>query len=156
MTRMRVQSLRQNVRRGFTLIEAAIVTAIVGIGIVGMLELMAAGTMANTESTELTTAMGLATSIHEKALGISYTNLMAALDNKTYSPPIDANNNALNELGTWNQSVNVSYVDQNRITSTVPDTQEEPTARITVSVMHNQRVVYQASWLAAASDWALP
>ena len=51
-------------KRGFTLIEAAIVTAIVGFGVVGMLELMAAGTMANTESTELTTAMVLAGNIH--------------------------------------------------------------------------------------------
>ena len=42
--------------RGFTLIEAAIVTAIVGIGIVGVLELLAAGSMSNAESTKLTTA----------------------------------------------------------------------------------------------------
>ena len=34
-------------RGGFTLIEAAIVTAIVGIGIVGVLELLCAGSMAN-------------------------------------------------------------------------------------------------------------
>jgi Tfp pilus assembly protein PilV len=149
-------SSRRPVRRGFTLIEAAIVTVIVGIGIVAMLELMAAGTMANTESTEVTTAMALANSIHERAMSIPYTDLLTTLDNRTFSPPIDANNNSISGLSTWNQQVDVSYVDPNRITFSVPDTQVEPTARLTVTVNHNQRIVYQMTWLSAASEWNLP
>src|SRR5436305_894769 len=101
----RPPSSSTSARRGFTLIEAAIVTAIVGIGIVAMLELMAAGTMANTESTELTTAMALANNIHERSMGTQYVDLLTTFDNKTYSPPIDANNNSIAELSTWNQQV---------------------------------------------------
>jgi type II secretory pathway pseudopilin PulG len=59
-------------RRGFTLIEAAVVTVIIGFGCVGMLELLAAGTMANSEGTELTTGINLANNIREMSLGLSF------------------------------------------------------------------------------------
>src|SRR4051795_8581358 len=79
---------RPRLRRGFTLIEAAIVTVIVGVGVVGMLQLLAAGTMANTDSTELTTAMNLAANMHEMSLSVPYKNIMT-LDGRTFTPPID-------------------------------------------------------------------
>ena len=78
-----------SIRSGFTLIEAAIVTAIVGIGIVGVLELLAAGTMANRDSAELTTAVYLANNINEMTQGVDYNVLKSSYDNHTYDPPID-------------------------------------------------------------------
>jgi type II secretory pathway pseudopilin PulG len=142
--------------RGFTLIEAAIVTVIVGVGIVAMMELMAAGTMANTQATELSTAMCLASNIHERSMCLAYTDLFSTLDNRTYTPPVDANGNGISELSGWQQAVDVSYVDPNCITLTVPDAQTEPTARITVTVSHNNQTVYTMSWIAAASQWPPP
>src|SRR4051812_30000525 len=76
------------IRKGFTLIEAAIVTVIVGVGIVGMLQLLAAGTMANSDSTELTTAMNLAANMHEMSLSVPYKNIMT-LDARSFTPPVD-------------------------------------------------------------------
>lgn len=154
-------------RGGFTLIEAAIVTAIVGIGIVAMLELLAAGTMANNDSTELTTAMNLAQNIHEMSLGIKYTDIMT-LDGRSWSPPVDGQlrfntatppavtsyGNAISNLPNWRQTISVDYVDPDRITMTVPKTQVEPTARIQVTITHNNTIIYQTAWLAAASQWA--
>src|SRR4051812_17096804 len=61
-------------RRGFTLIEAAMVTVIVGVGVVGMLELLAAGTMSNTKGTELTTAINLANNVREITLGLQFVD----------------------------------------------------------------------------------
>jgi len=58
--------------RGFTLIEAAMVTVIVGVGVVAMLQLLAAGTVSNSEGTELTTAINLANNIREMSLGLAY------------------------------------------------------------------------------------
>ena len=153
---MRSPSTRSFARRGFTLIEAAIVTAIVGIGVVAMLELLAAGSMANGDSTELTTAMGLANNIHERMMSTPYADVFTTFDNHSYSPPIDANNNVISEMSNWNQQVNVSYVDPNNITFGVPDTQVEPTSQITVTVNHNNRLVYQMTWLSAASEWTAP
>ena len=59
-------------RRGFTLIESAMVTVIIGVGVVGMLELLAAGTVSNSEGTELTTAINLANNIREMSLGMAF------------------------------------------------------------------------------------
>src|SRR5437762_14079317 len=92
-------------RRGFTLIEAAIVTAIVGIGIVGVLELLAAGSMANADSAELTTAVYLANNINEMVQGVPYANLKATYDNHTYSLPVDATGAGLSGFATWKQVV---------------------------------------------------
>src|SRR5439155_2149211 len=133
------QSRRPAPRRGFTLIEAAIVTVIVGVGIVGMLELMAAGTMANTEATELTTAMGLVSNIHERSLGIAYDQLMTNFNDKTWSPPIDAKANTITSMSNWSQVVDFQYLDPDSIKNAVPDTQPEPTARITVTIKHYNR-----------------
>jgi len=128
------------------LIEAAIVTAIVGIGIVGVLELLAAGTMANRDSAELTTAVYLANNINEMTQGVAYASLKSSYDNHTYDPPIDATGAALGGFTGWKQVVSVKYVDPNLLTSIVPDSQVEPTERVTVSVYHNNVVVYTAVW----------
>jgi type II secretory pathway pseudopilin PulG len=149
-------NLRAPRSRGFTLVEAAIVTAIVGFCIVGVLQLMAAGTMANTEAAETTTAMGLAGNIHERALSVKYPDLFTTFNDKTFSPPIDGRGNAVSDLATWQQVVDVKYVNPNAITVDVPDTQQEPMIRIIVSINRNGRTVFSSSWFAAASEWPLP
>jgi type II secretory pathway pseudopilin PulG len=134
-------------RGGFTLIEAAIVTAIVGIGIVGVLELLCAGTMANADSAELTTAVYLANNIDEMLQGKTYSTLKSTYDNKTYAPPVDATGGALSGFTGWKQVVTVKYVDHNLLTSVVPDAQVEPTSRVTVLILHNGQGVYSATWV---------
>src|SRR3954452_5285302 len=145
----RVMVLR---RGGFTLIEAAIVTAIVGIGIVGVLTLLTARSMANASSAEATTAVYLANNINEMMQGVTYSTLKSTYDNKTYSPPVDGTGTALSGFGNWQQVVTVKYVDHNLITSVVPDTQVEPTCRVTVSVIHNGYAVYTARWIVVQSS----
>lgn len=63
-----------NSRRGFTLIEAALATVIIGIGVVSLLELLAAGSMSNGAATELTLAASLANNIHEISIGLPFTD----------------------------------------------------------------------------------
>lgn len=139
-------------RRGFTLIEAAIVTAIVGIGIVGLLELLAAGSMANINSKQLTTAVFLANNINEMMQGHDYTKLKADFDNKTYQPPKDGRGVNLVGFNDWAQIVDVSYVDPNKLTFVVPEGQVTDTSRVTVKIMTNNEVIYQTQWIAAAPE----
>ena len=139
-------------RAGFTLIEAAIVTAIVGIGVVGVLELLAAGSMANADSTELTTAVYLANNIDEMLQGASYATLKSTYDNHAYSPPVDATGATLSSFSGWQQVVSVKYVDHNLLTSVVPDSQVEPTSRVTVTILHNGYGIYVARWNVASSQ----
>ena len=57
------QSRRRN--RGFTLIEAAMTTVIIGVGFVAMLQLLATGTASNIEGAQTTTGINLAKNVRE-------------------------------------------------------------------------------------------
>src|SRR5687768_1644559 len=135
---------------GFTLIEVAIATVIIGVGFTATLQLLAAGTVSNKEGTELTTAIHLAGNIHEASLQAEYADQFAL--EGVHNPPKDANLRAMADMNGWRQVVDVRYVDRNLLTTAVPDTQVEPTARVTVTVERNGSFVYSTSWIAAASE----
>ena len=138
------------IRRGFTLIEAAIVTVIVGVGVVGLVQLLGAGTMANVQSSEITTAVYLGNNINEMIQGAVYSGIKATYDNKTYSPPVDGCGSTISGLSGWSQVVTVQYVDPNLLTLVVGATQVEPTSLVTAKVIHNGSTVYTAKWIVAA------
>jgi Tfp pilus assembly protein PilV len=155
-------------RAGFTLVEAAMVTVIIGVGVMSMLQLLAAGTAANEDAAELTVAINLANNIHEIALGMPYYDPQTPtvwnskeptvaewdnitdLDGATFNPPVDARRNPIPEYAGWRQSVEVESVKNDKVTVTTPDTTAEPTARVTVTVRHRGRTVYVTSWLVVA------
>jgi prepilin-type N-terminal cleavage/methylation domain-containing protein len=143
----------QQIRNGFTLIEAAVVIIIVGVGIVGLMQLLAAGSMVNASASELTTAVYLANNIDEMLQGQSYATLKSTYDNQTYSGitgPIDATGTVLSEFSGWAQVLSVKYVDDGLLTSVVSDSQYEPTCRVSVTITHHGNAVYTAKWLMAA------
>ena len=137
-------------RAGFTLIEAAIATVIIGVAFTAMLQLIAKGTEANGEGTTLTTAINLAGNIHEAAIRVDYDDIFTLRG--THKPPLNARLQMIAGMNEWTQVVGVSYVDENNLTQSVPDTQYEPTARVTVLIQRNGHEVYRTSWLAAASQ----
>ena len=154
-----------NGRAGFTLIEAALVTSIVGIGVVAMLQLLAAGTTSNSAGAEMTTALNLAKGIREMSLGLAFvddvtpTNWGADagesnvglyddiddLDGKAFNPPIDAMRLTLNDHANWEQRVVVQSVDPDRITVAVPNG-TSPASRITVTINRNGQKICDISW----------
>ncbi len=152
-------------RRGFTLIEAALVTTIISVGVIAMLQLLAAGTVSNQQGTELTTAMNLAKNIREMSLGMSFcdpttpTNWGAEsgeslysyddvddLDGRSFSPPIDVQRQTITEMANWTQAIRVETVDPDFLASPVPNG-SAPANRVTVTVSHNNRTVCTISWL---------
>lgn len=175
------QSPTPRPRRGFTLIEAAITTVIIGVGCVAMLQLLAAGTLANNEGAELTTAINLAGNVREAMTGVAYAdpttpthwgpetgeNNVGAYDDlddfdgQTFSPPIDARRISLGSTySTWAQQVTVESVKPDNLTAAkshltlTPSLR--PTCRCTVSITHNGRQVYTQSWIAAYADSSSP
>jgi len=63
---------RARCARGFTLIEAAMVTVICGVGVMSMLQLLAAGSAENGDAARLTTAMTLANNVREMSLALAF------------------------------------------------------------------------------------
>jgi prepilin-type N-terminal cleavage/methylation domain-containing protein len=167
---------RRTPRRGFTLIETAITTVIVGLGTVAMMALLAAGTASNQDTAALTTAVDLASNIHELCDQLPYptvtwglpggqsvagnsaffsTGNVSWLDQQTFNPPIDATANSISNLSGWEQEVSVSNVSvgPSSLTTLTPNSTTNPVSCVTVSILHGEggdwKTVYQTSWLVA-------
>jgi len=116
-------------RAGFTLIEAALTTIIVGLGTVAIMGLLSSGLGANEQAAKVTTAVNLADNIHELCDRIPYvptttttwgipsgstisqliTNSVSGstpqsnvswLNGQTFNPPIDSTDTTL-ASATW-------------------------------------------------------
>jgi len=157
-------------RRGFTLIEAALVTCLIGFGVVSILQLLAAGTMSNVEAMELTTGLTLANNVREMMQSLSFTDPVQAthwgpetgetlatyndvddFDGATFSPPLDARRQSLSGFSAWTQHVDVYTCDPNRLQLSVPKG-TKPMNKVVVTVSHNGRVVAQTSWLIVSAQ----
>jgi hypothetical protein len=163
---------RRQGRAGFTLMEAALTTVIIGVGCVAMLQLLSAGTVATRDGTELTMGMNLAGNVRECLMGVSFADPTVTdnwgpeagetlltyddlddFDGKTFSPPIDARRHPLDGYGSWSQSVKVESVQPTDVTKTMSHmtlaAPLRPTSRITVTVQHNDKTVYVLTWVAS-------
>jgi len=174
---------RRSPRRGFTLIEAATTTVIIGVGCVAMLELLGNGTLANRAGTESTVAMNLAGNVREAMTGIRFAdatfpthwgpeagevdvkqfNDVDDFDGWTSAPgtPIDAKRDRLStDYAGWEQQVKVECVLRDNLSQTTahltltPDLR--PTNRVTVNILHNGRQLYSESWISAYADRSAP
>jgi hypothetical protein len=153
------------VRRGFTLMEAALVTCIIGVGVTSMLQLLAAGSVSNASGAELTTGINLAKNIRELTLGLAFADpttpthwgaesgeTIATFDDlddfngTLFSPPIDARRQTLTDHTGWQQSITVRSVDQNRLTLDVTNG-TTPASRVTVVITHNGVFICELSWI---------
>ena len=131
-------------RRGFTLMETALAMVIVGVGLLSMLELLAAGTVANVDGVNETMGMNLAKNIRERSLKSTFAEVRA-MDNLTHSPPHDSRGIALDGFDGWAQVIDVQAVDVNRLTT--DQINPNPDAvRVTVRITHDGRQVFQTSW----------
>lgn len=158
-------------RRGFTLIEAALVTVIVGVGILALVELLAAGTMSNVQSTQLTTGVNLANNVRELTQGLKFAEAddstnwgletgetkftvddLDDLDGQFFQPPIDARRASLGDaFADWRQEVRVEAVDPDNLRLVMGHVglrpHQRPVSRVTVTVKHKTRTVTEISWL---------
>lgn len=138
--------LKRRPRRGFTLIEAMLATVIVGLGVVSMMQLLAAGTVNNIQAFETTTGVNIAKSIREICVQKT-TAQVIAMNGTTHDPPWDSRSQPMSDLAGWQQSIAVQPVSPDSLTTSVVD--DSPTAvRVTVTVTHNGSSVCNMSWYA--------
>ena len=156
-------------RPGFLLIEAALTTIIIGVGVVALVQLLAVGTKNNDTSAQMTTAVNLANNIHEIMAGLplydpnypttwnpnlsSVSNYggITEFDGGTFSPPLDNTRAAMSGYGAWSETITVQSLNEDNLGTTVTDSTTQNAARVTVTVSHSGAQVYQASWVAAAT-----
>jgi Tfp pilus assembly protein PilV len=161
---------RRRSRAGFSLIETALTMAIIGFGVVSIMQLLAAGTESNSAGTEMTTAIGLANNVREITVGMSFRdpavpnawgtkaggvaayNGIMDFDGDTFQPPLDCRRQKIDVYSSWAQQVTVTTVAEDFLTSARPDDVNEPTAMVTVVILHGGVRVYQTSWLVSSPD----
>lgn len=164
-------------RRGFSLIEAAVATGIVGVGFVALMQFYLAVTMHNRAANELTTGTMLAEHIAQAMSMMPLTEpgydtgnfgpeafeTLATYDdvddfnNQSFQPPIDAAKQPIPELPDWRQSVVVERLGPNAINANADGavtalSTNTGVVRVTVRVSREQfdgsfREVANMSWL---------
>ncbi len=163
---------RSSQRRGFTFIEVAISTAIIGIGTAALMTLMGASTKSNAGAADLTTAMNLANNIHELTERLSYTDGAWGMDNgetiATCNSVDDLAGLRLGANGTsvvdalgkamptapgmdwtgWQQQIDLALVDPTNVQQTLnsTDTTNNNVMRVTCTITRNGNQIYQQAW----------
>ncbi len=132
-------------KKGFTLVEVLIAVLLLGVAIATLMAANTVFTQANGAGATLATSEFLIEQIRERTAMMHYTQL-AALDNVTYSPPINGAGGTINDLSTFSQVVVVENVSPADMTLVVADNTSD-FSRITVSVTQNGNVISTAYWI---------
>jgi type II secretory pathway pseudopilin PulG len=154
---------RRRRRRGFTLIEAALTTAITGIAFVAIMELFSACTQQNRIGANMTTAMLLAGHVQETMAGLQFNDPVLGkatfgpevgqtlssyddiddFDGQNLNPPIDALRRRIPELSQFTQNVIVMPIYPTQLSSNsdpaapaIPKTAYTGAARVTVRILY--------------------
>lgn len=150
--------------RGFTLIEAALATVIVGVGFFASLQLFASCTEQNRTAADMSTALMLTTNIREAVSGLSFAdprvghthfgpesgetlsdfNDVDDFDGSSLNPPIDSQREPIPSLAQYTQVVSVWPVNPNQLSTNsneaVPDI---PKGTYTGAVRVRVRVLFK-------------
>ncbi len=128
------------------MLETALAIVIIGSGIVAVLQLLAAGTLANEAASDLTTAVNLANNIHEVTIRLplidpNYPGTwnphlsnaasfggVSEFDGSTFSPPIDVSCQPIAGYSNWSQVVTVKSVSHTNLNNVIANTTSEWTA----------------------------
>lgn len=120
---------------------------LVGLSIASLVSANIAFSKANGYGTDLSTADFLVEQIREKTILLAVTDLYA-LDDDHYAPPINANNQQLNDLAGFAQHITVENVNPSDFEQTVADGSTS-FMRVTVTVSLNSKQLRTESWIRA-------
>jgi type II secretory pathway pseudopilin PulG len=134
-------------KNAFTLVEVLFAVILVGFAIAALLTANSAFTIANGAGADLSTAEFLIEQIRELTAMMSY-NSLSTLDEQSYSPPIDADGQVLNNFVEWSQRIIVENVSISNFEQVVPDGSSD-FVRITVRVFLNSKQISSACWIRA-------
>jgi prepilin-type N-terminal cleavage/methylation domain-containing protein len=137
-------------KSGFTLVEVLIATILVGLAIASLIGANISLTRANGVGANLSTAEFLIEQIRERAIAADYDDLytLEHFDGVSFSPPINADGNDLNNFAAFIEQITVENVDGANFENTVVD-HSSNFVRVTVRIFLNSREISSTSWIRA-------
>ncbi len=155
-------ALKGNRRSAFTLIESALATIIIGVGVLAIMTLFEACTRQNHAGARMTTAMLLAGHVQEMMEGLTFSdpikegsfgkepgehififNDIDDFDGQKFNPPIDSTRSNIPSLAQYTQEISVMPVHPNQPSSNtnelkpdMPKTSYTGAARIRVRIFY--------------------
>jgi prepilin-type N-terminal cleavage/methylation domain-containing protein len=137
-------------KSGFTLVEVLIATILVGLAIASLIGANISLTRANGVGANLSTAEFLIEQIRERAIAADYDDLytLEHFDGVSFSPPINADGNDLNNFAAFIEQITVENVDGANFENTVAD-HSSNFVRVTVRIFLNSREISSTSWIRA-------
>jgi prepilin-type N-terminal cleavage/methylation domain-containing protein len=153
-------------KNGFTLIEVLIAILLVGFAIAALISANGALTQANGAGIELSTAEFLIEQIRElttvlpvidpttgtTTFGPETSETLASYDDiddfngASFSPPISADRNSLNDLSAYTQQITVQNVSESNFEQVVSN-HSSFFVRVDVKILLNAREISSARWL---------
>jgi len=153
-------------KNGFTLIEVLIAILLVGLAIAALISANGALTQANGAGIELSTAEFLIEQIRElttvlpvidpttgtTTFGPETSETLASYDDiddfngASFSPPISADRNSLNDLSAYTQQITVQNVSESNFEQVVSN-HSSFFVRVDVKILLNAREISSARWL---------
>lgn len=153
--------------RGFTIIEALIAIILVGLAVASLVAANGSFTKANGAAVDLSTAeflveqlrelttmlpvvdpqTGISTFGPEEAALTDYDDL-DDFDGASFSPPINANRQPLNDFAAFTQQITVQNVRSSNFEQVVAD-HSSSFVRVTVKVFLNSREISSTAWIRA-------
>ena len=155
-------------RGGFTLIEAAVATVVVGIGVTVLLISVNANTRANSAGKHLTEAVFLAQEIREWTLRLPFSDTdegdmhnppgpdgmdpqdfvddLDDLLDVTYSPPRDGQGYPLADMVNWSEAIQLTWRDPDNLIQEVPPGASD-VIHVEVELSNRSGPVLTTGWL---------
>jgi type II secretory pathway pseudopilin PulG len=160
-------------RRGFTMMEAALATVIVGTAVVAAAELFGTCAKQNIHASHSTVAMMLANNVQEAMANAAFSDPQTGravygaeggetlagyddlddFDNRTFNPPIDARRVSIPEMSQYSQVVTVRPVLSEQLSSNSNDASPTiATSTYTGAARVRVRVFYRATPTSQAQE----
>ena len=132
---------------GFTLVEVLIAVILVGLAIASLVAANISFTKANGVGADLSTAEFIVEQIRELIVMTDYADLHT-FDDRTFSPPINADGEVLTDFAAFSQQITVENVSDTNFENVVSDYSSN-FVRVTVEVLLNSKQICSASWIRA-------
>ncbi len=144
-----MSTVNRQLNSGFSLIEVLIAIILVGLAIVSLVAANSSFTKANAAGTELSTAEFLIEQVRERSISVNYDDLygLEHFDDVTFSPPINADGESLNDFAAFSQQITVENVNAANFEQVVA--YDSSFIRVTAKVFLNSREISSASWIRA-------